>query len=108
MERPVPKLGVVRPADEVEARERLGVREGDQKRPKVEAINEDEDEREGRRENEPRNPVAKAVLEARAWSLDRVSDYGIDRRSHGRFLPANVSLADRADLPPLGREKAAW
>src|SRR5580704_4185724 len=49
----------------------------------------------------------KAILETGAWSLDRVNDYGVDRRSHDRFPPANVSLANRANLLPRGREKVA-
>ena len=87
LERPVPKLDVVPPADEIEVGEGFGVRERDQNRPKVEAVDEDEHQCEGRRENQPRKPVAKTIPEARAWSLDRVSDDGVDRRSHAHLLP---------------------
>ena len=76
LERPGPQLLVVAEADEIGAGESLRVGEGQQQRPQVEAVDEDQHESKGRRQHEARQPVLQARAHASAAGRRRRRSMG--------------------------------
>ena len=112
LERPVPKLLVVRPADELGVGERFGIREGQKDRPKIEAVNEDQDQqKDGARTSlgsEIREDGPRMTAAAVGCDRGTATDMGRSPSVMARLLPSTVASrqSDRREhlLPPRRRE----
>ena len=91
LEGPGPELLIIRPADEIEIGERLGVRERKQQRPEIEAVDEEQD----RAEKRARERVSEADRAA-----GRASRLGAERSNRQQRL---VGQSWSSGFPPAER-----
>ena len=102
LERPVPKLLIVRPSDEVQVGERFRVGERKQEGPEIEPVDEDENQQKRRREHKPRQEIARAVADAATRAAHDRRRNGLGGRGHAHFLRAHAKRIGPSP-PPAGK-----
>ena len=101
LERPGPELLVIRPADEIEIGESLGVRERKQQGPEIEPVDKEKDQQ---RRKAPRTSLGsksrkRSRMPPPGTARNRNSD-GLGRRCHRGFLRAARDMTRGSDPPP--------